>query len=113
MYEFPKSTRRSCARTSVDINAAPRAGSEPLANNLVLISKRRRCSYIYIYNQGFVQPWVLQPGVLTTRGLSTTGSYNQGSYNQGFLQPGILEPRGLKTRGSYNQGSYNQGSLQP
>ena len=65
------------------------------------------------YNQRFLQQGVLQPGVLTTRGLTTSGSCDQVSYNQGFLQPGVLTTRGLTTRGSYKQGSYNQGFLQP
>ena len=55
------------------------------------------------HNQGFLQPWVLQAGVLrtrriTTRGLRTTGSFNQGSFNTGFLQPGVLQPWVLLTR---------------
>ena len=61
------------------------------------------------YNQGFLHPGVLQPGVLTTK-VPTTWV----SYNQGFLQPGVLTTRGsyhqgflqlgvLTTRGSYNQ----------
>ena len=40
-YEFPQSTRRSCARTYVHINTAPRVSGEPSGNNLVLISKKR------------------------------------------------------------------------
>ena len=73
------------------------------------------------YNQRFLQPEILQPGFLTTRGLTTSGSNNQGSHKKRFLQPGILQPgvltkgvlqpgvfttRGVTTRGSYNQGSY-------
>ena len=59
-------------------------------------------------NKGFLQPRVLEAGVLTSRGLpnkdlATRGSY-KGSYNQGTLQPGVLQPKILKTRSSYNQG---------
>ena len=38
-YEFPQSTRRSCARTYVHINAAPRVSGEPSGNNLVTYLK--------------------------------------------------------------------------
>ena len=76
----------------------------------------------------FLQQGVLQPGVLSTKGLppvvlTKRGSFSQGFYNQFFLQakvfnmafiqlgvfqPGVLKATGRATGGCYNEGSYNK-----
>ena len=51
------------------------------------------------YNQGLLQPGVLQLGFFATWGVTTRG-----------CSPGLLERSVLTTRNSYNQGFYNEGS---
>ena len=73
------------------------------------------------YHQGFLQgrflqPVVLQLGVVTNRGLTISGSYDHGSYNKGswnqsLLQAAFVTTRSLTTWGPYNQGSNKQGFL--
>ena len=59
------------------------------------------------YNQRFIHPGVLQPGLYTSRGLATSGSYIEA-----VLQPDILTTRSLTTKDSYNRGFFHPGVLQ-